>query len=242
MEVLRRALEITEKEFGPFTLEVIDIVLSSNREVKVVEEGDILNVTITPANAYWDARITPIKVPIRLGLLSYRLLLINKAGIDNFKGVDNLNELNELHAGLLNHWKTTGIFKAHNLSRIETLDFESLFLMLSKARFDYIPRGVYEAYDEIAAHQPEIDNIMIEPNLALFLPTITYVYVSPKTPKIAKRLKAGLHKLLSSGELKKILHKYYAKDIKRSNIKQRTIIEIENPYYNELNIQPAWFE
>lgn len=235
IEVIRRALEVTEAEYGAFRLEEIHLKITTNREVRVVAKGDILNVMITPANDLADHTITPINVPIRLGLLSYRLLLINKSDLPIFEKISTLEELKPIEVGLLNGWKTTGIFKSQNMNVVETHNYEGLFLMLNKHRFTYIPRAIYEVYDELSAQESKLNNIVIEPTIALYIPTATHVYVSPENPIIAKRLDAGLQKLLLSGELKKLLYKYFAADIKRANVSGRKIIKIDNNYYNKMD-------
>jgi hypothetical protein len=149
--VIQRALEITEPNYGPFMLETVNIRMTPEREIKVVEEGDIVNVTITPANQYWDEYLTPIKVPIRLGLLSYRLLLINKVDLPKFEQIATINEIKQTTVGLLHNWKTAGIYKENKISMMKSYNYEGLFLMLNNQRFDYIPRAIYEVYDELEA-------------------------------------------------------------------------------------------
>ena len=109
--------------------------------------------------------------------------------------------------------------------------------MLKRSRFDYIPRAIYEAYDELESRQPDLKNIVVEPTLALYLPMATHIYISPQEPRIARRLEIGLRKLIANGEIKTILDKYYAEDISRANLKNRRIIKISNPTYRGNNIE-----
>lgn len=231
--VIQRALEITEPNYGPFMLETVNIRMTPEREIRIVEEGDIVNVTITPANQYWDTYLTPIKVPIRLGLLSYRLLLINKVDLPKFEQIATINEIKQTTVGLLHNWKTAGIYKENKISMMKSYNYEGLFLMLNNQRFDYIPRAIYEVYDELEAQESILKDIVVEPTIALFIPTKTYLYVSPKNKRLVKRLQSGLHELVTSGELKEILHKYYASDIKRAKLNKRKMITIESRYYNQ---------
>jgi len=235
IEVIQRALEITEPSYGPFKLKTVNLRMSSEREVRIVEEGDIINVTITPANQYWDQHLTPIKVPIRLGLLSYRLLLVNKADLAKFEKIRTIDEIKKTTVGLLHSWKTTEIYKENKIKMIESYSYEGLFLMLNNQRFDYLPRAIYEVYDELKAQDSILKDIVVEPTIALFIPTKTYVYVSPKYKRLVNRLQSGLHKLLITGELKDILYKYYALDINRANLDKRKIITIESSYYNQMD-------
>jgi hypothetical protein len=231
-EVIRRALEITEPEFGAFRLDKINTTMSSARMLQSLIEGSLINTVIVPESDLWDKHTISVKVPVRLGLLSYRLLLVNKSDLSKFEKINTLDELKAIPVGLHKGWVTTKLFNLNAFNVIETGHFEGLFLMLNRYRFDYIPRGVYEVYDELASRQDVLKDIVVEPTIALFIPTMSYVNVSPTDPKIAKRLASGLLQLQNNGELKKILHKYYGNDIKRANLKNRKVFEINHPNFS----------
>ena len=113
--------------------------------------------------------------------------------------------------------------------------FNGLFLMLKKDRFDYIPRGINEVYDELLTRKSSLEGVVVEPSIALYIPTSTNFYIAKTEPRLAKRLEIGLKQMLESGELKDILYKYFAKDIKRANLSERKIFTIENPYHSKNN-------
>jgi hypothetical protein len=229
-EVITRALEITKSQFGPYRIEVVNVDMPPSRGLMEIKSGKVINLFIVPHSEVWDKGAIPIKIPIRLGLLSYRLLLVNKNNLHLFKYVDGVKELKHLTAGLQSDWIITQVFKKQGFKVIEGHNFEGLFQMLNRGRFDYLSRGIYEIYDELEMRQPELKNVVIEPNIALYLPMITYVYISPSAPKLAKRMQAGLSELLKNGELAKILEKYYGEDIARAKLSTRKIIEIDNSY------------
>lgn len=232
--VLKRALEVTEDEFGPFKLELVNLSMSAGRVLNTLKQGSIINTAVVPARELWDKHTITVAVPVRLGLLSYRLLLVNKADLNSFDDVNSLEQLKALTAGLHSDWLTTKIFNAQGFNSVESSNLNGLFSMLIRQRFNYIPRGIYEIYDELASREALLANIMVEPNIVLYLPTSSYVNVSPNHPRIAKRLKAGLNRLLKSGELNTLVKQYFSKDIKRANIAKRRIIKIPSPnFYQE---------
>ena len=233
-EVIIRALEITEAEYGPFTFERIDVDMTPSRALASMKAGNLINIFIAPASKIWEKSAIPIKVPIRQGLLSYRLLLVNKKDLHKFKQVKTFDDLKKFRVGLQSDWITTKIFKELGMNVVTAHNFEGLFLMLNKQRSDYIPRAIYEIYDEFNNRKTKLNNVVIEPTLALYLPMVSYVYVSANEPNIAKRVKSGLHKLAATGELKKIFNKYYEEDIKKANLQNRRLIKIKNPILEEL--------
>ena len=231
IEVIQRALEETEQEYGPFIFKEVSMYMTPGRMLHATAEGKEVNISLVPASEEWDTTNVPIRIPVRLGLLNYRLLLINKVDLPKFAAVSTLDELNQYHAGLLRDWVTTKVYKKNGLNVIDTSNFKGLFLMLKKHRFDYMPRAVYEIYDELAAQKSILGDVVVEPTIALHIPMLTYIYVSPKEPRIAKRLEKGLKKLIVSGELKEILYKHYGDDIRRANLKEQNIIHIDNSHY-----------
>ena len=235
-EVIIRALEATVEEFGDYRYERVDFFMPQARAFSEIQTGNVANLYITAANESWDKKAIPVKIPIRMGLLSYRLLLVNQKDLDKFNGVTTYNAFAKIKAGLKHDWITTGLYQSLNLNFTIGHSFEGLFLMLDKRRFDYIPRAIYEIYDELENRKSTLKNVMVEPNLALFIPMVSYAYISPDSPRIAQRIESGLTKMLKSGELKDLLDKYYAEDIARANLNERTIIQLSNPYLIESGI------
>mgnify|MGYP000044157530 FL=1 len=229
-EIILKSLQVTEAEFGPFKLIIADKVMTPKRGTISLKNGKIINTYVGPQSKVWDEAVILIPVPVRQGLLSYRLLLIHKSKLSAFSKVKNLSDLSKLKAGLQKDWVVTKVFKENGLGVKTTTNFESLFKMLKSNRLDYMPRGVYEVYDELNMRQSELTDIVVEPTLALHLPMPTYVYVSPNEPRLAERLEKGLLKLIETGIITKILLKYYDEDIKKADIPNRRLISINNPF------------
>ena len=243
-EVIKRALEITISEYGPYELRTLNIIMNRHRALPIIIQGKISNIYISAASEEWDNKTIPIKIPIRGGLLNYRLLLINKNDKNAFAQVQSLKDLKTLKAGLRAGWVTADVFKKNDIPYVETQNFDGLFFLLDMHRFNYIPRAIYEIFDELYARQNLLPNVIIEPTLAIHLPMPTYVYVSPAEPRLAKRLEKGLRIMLENGELHQILRKYYADDLERVNLKNRTIIKIHNPYFKDqhlLSDKSLWY-
>lgn len=242
--ILLRALELTEPEFGAYELQTVETVMLRNRALAVIQAGKLINVYFSPANDLWDQHTLAVKVPIRRGILSYRLLLIHEADAPLFKKVKTLDDLKKLTAGLQAEWLTTEIFEALGFNVVKVQSYDGLFMMLDNHRFNYIPRGVHEVYDELNARQDITRHVMVESSLALYLAMPTYAYVSPKEPQLARRIEVGFTMMVENGDLEKIFLEYYADDIERAGLHNRHIIEINNPFfadYSLLKNEKLWF-
>lgn len=245
-EVIKRSLELTEAEYGPYEYHLLkNVRMNRHRALPSVIKGSPNNIYVAPANDEWDEKTIAIKIPIRRGLLNYRLLLVHKADLPKFAKVDTLGDLKKLTAGLRNGWITTDVFRKSNMDFVESQNFDGLFLLLNNHHFDYIPRAIYEIYEELEAREHLLSHVVVEPTLALHLPMPTYIYISPTVPRVAERIEKGLRKMLESGELDEILNKYYADDIKRADLKNRKVINMDNPYYQEhdlLSDKSLWYK
>lgn len=229
-EVLIRSLELTIPEYGPYEIAIRINSMNRNRALAEMIKGEYINVYVSAATAEWDNNTIAIKIPIRRGLLNYRLLLIHEDDLDKFSQVKTLADLNELTAGLRTGWVTTDAFHNAGMQLQEVHNFEGLFPLLELHRFNYIPRAIYEIFDELEARKHFLKHVVIEPTLAIYLPSPTYVYVSSAEPRIAQRIEKGLRVMLENGELEQILNKYYEDDIQRGNLKARKIIKIDSTY------------
>ena len=132
-EVIQRALELTEAEYGSFIFEEVLLSMNSDRMLKSNIEGKLINISLMPANTAWDSENITIRIPVRLGLLNYRLLAINRENLSRFEKISTLNDLNNFSAGLLRNWVTTRVFRANKLNVIDVVNLDSLFLIDDRA-------------------------------------------------------------------------------------------------------------
>jgi hypothetical protein len=235
-EVILRAMELTVPEFGDYRVITRGSSMNRQRALSAMQSGKLLNVYFAPANPQWDKKTIAIKIPIRRGILSYRLLLVHEIDLPFFAQVKTLEYLKQLKAGLQTEWTTTEVFTRLGFNLKQAATYDGLFFMLENHRFNYIPRGIHEIYDELSARQALTQHIVIEPSLALHLPMPTYTYVSPNEPQLAKRIEAGLLLMVKNGDLKKIFYKHFADDINKAQLHTRRIIEIANPLLTDQDL------
>ena len=230
-EVIIRALDITTPKYGAYEIQLSNKSIVKGRALKMMEDGDFINFYIGIANQEWNQKAIPIKIPLRFGVNSYRLLLVNKHDLPKFNKVHTLEDLKKLRVGLGRDWTITEVFRVNGFRTVESSNFEGTFLMLPHHRFDYIPRGINEIFDELQQRKEILNDVVVEPRLALEIKLSTYAYVSPKYPRLAKRIEAGLRLMLANGELRQLFDKYYLEDIKHADMHNRRVIKINNPLF-----------
>lgn len=228
-EVLTLAMERTKDVFGPYEISTNAPRMNSLRAVQELETGELINVFIALANKDWEQRTIPIRIPVRRGILNYRLLLIHKDSAQLFKDIDTVGELKNLSVGLRRSWMTWQVLNHLGFNIVSSSHYESLLMMLQHQRFHYIPRGINEIYDELDRYNKSDPDLMVAPNIALYIPAPAYIFVSPKEPLLAKRLSQGMNELVADGSLEELFYKYYGELIERSNLQERIIIDVGNP-------------
>ncbi|WP_448248182.1 tetratricopeptide repeat protein [Thalassotalea agariperforans] len=230
LAVLNKALALSSDKYGPYKIEIIEETIFNEQKIISLHDGEDINLAMAMTSPDWEYLALPIRIPIRRGVGSYRLLTINKNNSDKFANISTLAELKLLTTGVQKDWIMNTLLEDEGFILIEGLTYDSIFKMLDRQRFDYLLRGIHEAYDEISLRKHELKNLMIEPNLAIYIPQPYYIFVSPKYPKIAERIEYGLEKMISAGILQQMFDDHYAAFIKKANLSNRKIINIGNKY------------
>ena len=182
---------------------------------------------------------------MRRGLVNYRLLIINKKNEHEFSAIKTLDELKEKRAGLNDGWTTYSIMEKQKFNIVDIDDYDGMFNILSVNRFDYLLRGVNEIFDEVDQRLMYNPELVIEPDLAIYIPSITYVFVSKREPRIARRLQRGLELMSTSGDLDRIFDTFYSESLHKAELDKRKILYMENsnlPLTVPLNEDHFWFD
>lgn len=245
MDIVNRALSITEPIYGPYEILTQGPATSINRAILEVKSGKTINTFFAITTPKWEENTLPIRIPIRRGILNFRLLAINSEKLSLFNDIRTLDELKKLKVGLRSGWATTRILKEQGFNVVEANTYMGLFYMLSSGRVDYIPRGMNEVYGELERLNVELPNLMIEPSIALHIPAPFYIFVSPNEKRLAERLTMGLEKMVENRELHDIFDRYYAENLKKTAIEKRHLLYIKNshlPVKTPLGRKELWFE
>lgn len=240
-----RALRISQKEYGPFSINRLDIEIPSHWVLHALEEGKLINVSVAMTSNEWENKAIPIRIPVRRGIFKYRLLLVHKDNLKHFQKVANVQQLKELSVGLKRGWTTRTMLETLDFNIVEADSYDMIFEMLQAKGFDYTIRGIHEAFEEIRLRRRFYDDLTVEPNILLHMPAPSYFFVSPKYPRIAERLKYGLEKMVESGELKQLFEQAFSKYIDMLDLKNRRVIEVGNPLLPEntpLDRKELWFD
>jgi hypothetical protein len=242
--VLRAVMERTAAEFGPYRIESTPAPMERRRMFQALHGGVLVNVAAYPADAEWVRELLSVPIPVDLGLQSWRIALIDKRKQEMLRGLAHPSGLKELRAGAGSFWVTLRVLRANGFRVVAGNQYQGLFDMLMAGRFDYFPRGVNEIFGELDARRGEFPLLAVEERFLLHDRVPVLFFISPKTPRLHRRIAAGMEAMLKDGTLERMLIAHYGKDLRRARLCGRDRIELVN---TELDPAPfarkeLWFD
>ena len=228
-QLVKATLEETVKDFGEYEMIVHQEFIGNQRHDTEVKLGTFINVRIGVSTAEREDAYIPIKVPLRKGLINYRLLVVNKNDVDRFTKARTAEDLKAFKFGLVESWITTDIFKRNNMNVVPVVDPTRMLTMLERQRYDATVRGTNEVYTELATFDKNGNKFAIVPGVGIYINSPTYIFVSKKAPGLAKRLDVGLRRLIANGRFDEMFYKWHKESIERAEIDKRIFIKIDNP-------------
>ncbi len=239
IELLELALSKTQGEWGDFKLIPDDRRLTQSRGSLLLEQNKGVDIASFPTTKDREKRFIPIRMPILQGMLGCRVLLINQYKQEAFSKTHSLESLkNKFTAGFGNQWADMKILESNQLPVRGVTQYERLFEMLHKNRFDYFPRGINEAWAEIEKYQGQFKYLTVESSIALYYPIYVYYFVPRNKPTLAIRIHKGLKIALEDGSFKALFKKHHQALIKKASLDNRRIFLLDNPFLPPIKESP----
>ncbi len=238
--VLQLALEHSGREFR---LQPSQATMQQARSIRMLSDGRELDVLWTVATPAREKQLRPIRIPIDLGLIGWRVLLIRSGDAQRFASIDSIAALSLLLGGQGHDWPDLAILRANGLQVAASPTYEGLFAMLVRGHIDYFPRGIDEVDRELERRSET--PVEIEPTLLLHYPAPLYFFVNPGNDALARALETGLEACIADGSLRDALQQRFSERISSLNIAQRKILELHNadlPEATPLARNELWFE
>jgi hypothetical protein len=194
-----------------------------------IKRNGVVNIMWDGTDAQRERELLPIRISLVRDLNDYRVFLIRKEDEARFRAVRTLEELRTLTAGGGVSWPSVEVLR-HNGLKVETaINYNSLFPMLKARRFDYLPRGVHEAWAEERQHG--MDGLMVEPTIFLHYRVPFYFFVSRDNRAMAERVEKGLKLALADGSFDRLLNGYpaFRRALAEIAARKRKVFELELP-------------
>ena len=202
-KLLNMALEVTEQQYEPTSVLIAPLNISQGRSFKLLKGSGRLDVEFAGTNINRENNHHVVRVPLTMGLLGTRLLVINKDCKSEFDAIEQPQQLQQMKACQGAHWPDSDILEGNGYTVVRSPKFEHMWRMLEHGKCDYFPRALIEGYGEVERFGA--DKFMAYDHILLSYRFPMYFFFADNMPHMAKRVEEGLQILLSSGALQDFL-------------------------------------
>ncbi len=229
IRLLDLALQKTSGEYGKLKIEYSSEQMSQSRAIVMIKNNSGIDLIALPTSKQREEKLLPVRIPVLKGLLGYRIFIIRSEDRNKFSRIRNFDELKQFSAGSGHDWLDSDILAHNGVNVSKSSNYEGLFMMLRPGRFDYFPRGVNEAFDEIESRKANFKDIEVERSLALHYPFPVYFFVRKDNTALAARIEKGLRIAISDGSFRRLFNRYNGEYIRKAAINKRKIFRLNNP-------------
>lgn len=227
--VLELALEKTREKWGDYIL-IPSPPMNSARALVALENGVYKNPMFKfSANTERCRRLSYASFPVDLGVVGCRVFFVSKEIDSKLSKVKSLDELKKFSIGQGRGWLDVKILSAAGFKVMSVANYESLFYMVAKERFDLFSRGINEVEDEHIFHK-HIKNMMVNRVVGLYYPLPRFFYTNKGNVEAVRRINEGLIKAYNDGSLKLLWEQKYRSSLNYVGLGKIKFFEIDNPF------------
>lgn len=245
IEILNSALEKTVPKYGPYMAAPTPVLMNEARQLAAIEQGNtIINIVWSSTSEDKERKLLPIRIPLRKGILGYRIALTAKSKQAEIDKVMTLDDMKKLTIGQGLGWGDVEIYKSNGIT-VFSAQYDGLFKMAAGGRFDLFPRGISEIGPEFDANSAALPELAIEKGLLIYYPWPYYFFFNQQDKALAERIETGIRMMMRDGSFDTLFKKYNANAIEKANFKGRRVIRIENsilPKATPLSDKSLWFD
>lgn len=232
---------LLDKSGKAYTIVPTDYPVSSQaRKVAFVKTGDI-DILYAGTSIKLEQQLRPIRFPIMRGLIGRRVFIINKTLQAEYGLVKNIDDLKK-HVGIQGlGWADTQILEFSGLKQAGAL-YDDIFTRINAGSRYYFPRGVVEAFSELADMKNQMPDLAVENNILLVYKAAVFFFVHPANTELAAMLETGFQKGYEDGSYDRFFytHPLIKRSLAQANLQNRTVLKIPNPFLSpETNAVPA---
>lgn len=205
VDLVNKVLADTAAEFGPAQLRKIPDDVPQARLLAELAHNKFDMVWTTTSRSR-EGMVTPIRIPLDMGLTGLRALAIRADRKAEFDRITTLKELSELKACQGAYWPDTVVLRAAGVRVTEFAWIDLAYPGLHDGRCDYLPRGLNEIDGEVAAIGDQ--GVIVYDRLLLSYPLPMYLFVAPTQPELATRMQVGLERMVKAGDLRRFMEQH----------------------------------
>jgi ABC-type amino acid transport substrate-binding protein len=230
LKVLNKIVEVTKAEDGPLEIKSVPVDSAQlDLELGDLVKGDKIQVAIEVTKPDWEKQALPVFIPVDKGLVGWKIGLIRKESQPALEKIQTIEELKKVPAGVAGQWASAAALEAAHFNYVTGSSYDGLFEMLMAGRFDIFLRGVNSIYAEYDARKADYPDLAVEDHIAVVIRTPQYIFVTPRRPELAKRLKKGMQQIQDDGTLDAMIKAEFGESLMKIDLAHRKVFYITNP-------------
>lgn len=233
--VMDAALKATEVDYGSYAIETVADINQEREDYELIEDTGVITVISDSLNQNNLDNLSRLEFPIIKGLLGYRVFFIDENRKEEFATIKTLEDLKAFQFGIGLGWNDKIVLEHAGIAVYEEAEYAMLFRDVTHGVFDIFSRGINEILGEYEVYGKQYENLAIEDHVLLYYPLPRYFWFSQSEngQRLKARLDVGLKRIVEDGTLDKIFESYFLEGMEVLNLKNRTLIELENPFYTD---------
>tara|TARA_R110001583_G_scaffold52393_4_gene162815 strand:+ start:146 stop:1048 length:903 start_codon:yes stop_codon:yes gene_type:complete len=232
--LFKLALDKTVESHGEYELVFLD-KMNTGRSLKVLQNNQYSNFFAKQSVSKDRLKqFGYVDFPVDLGIVGYRVFFVSPDAVARLNQVETLEQLKKFTIGQGIGWLDEDILKHNGFQVVTGSNYESLFNMVSRNRFDLFSRGVNELLKEYRANL-DINNLLYDNRIALYYPLPRFFFTHKSNKAAIERIQTGLIRAYQDGSLVELWLEYYGESLDFINLNNRKIFKIENPFIKGIN-------
>lgn len=231
-EILRTALEKTKAKWGAFQLVPSERMTETRQRYEMENATGKLTVMYLSTTPQLERNLVPVRIPVDKNLGGYCVFLIRSSDKPRFANVKTLDDLKRFTFGLGLGWIDVDILRSNGFNVVTGSNYDGLFEMLAKNRFDLFLRAATEVLDEYERRKQTVAGLAIEDEILFYYPLPMYFWFprSAEGRRLAARAEEGMRMMIADGTYDAIFDKYQRHKILKLRLKERRLFTIKNPF------------
>ncbi|MEY4589886.1 MAG: hypothetical protein RL497_1962 [Pseudomonadota bacterium] len=231
-DLLQSMLQNTVASFGPYSMELFSVPLSTNRSKLTLQQGDKINILFA---SEWqglgvsDQQVLSLELPIYFGFHGLRQLIVHKEDVPVFANINTLDEFKKLTCGQGARWLDVNIYRMNGIDVREGQSFTNLMPMLQKKRFNYLPLSVLETDQVFASRAPDLVDLTVLDDLVIFYPLPSFLFFPISEQRLLDRLQVGFANLEKRGELLALFNSHFSSIPRVVSGQRKRLVMLNNP-------------
>lgn len=246
IELLKLTLKTTEPEFGEWAIKFAkeDNNNTQSRNINILASGNHdMNLIWMMTDKNIESLLKPVRIPIFKGIIGHRLCLLPPGQADMLRDIHSAEQFTNANItiGQGHDWPDTKILSSNGFNVTTSSNYDSLFSMLEKRRFDCFLRGLNEVLIELSI-RPVFD---LDYHLAFYYPSPAYFFFNQQDVSLYNRIQTGFEKIVENGNFDALFFHFHNESIQKLKLDKRRLFKLQNPLLSEstpLDIPAYWYQ